>query len=79
MTSGEGRGVRGAAITVSGGSLVQPITVPAGPRGNYVVEGLMAGETYVISVSARRFTFVQPIRVITLNDNAAGVDFNAEP
>ncbi len=69
------RGVTNATITVTGNSLSSPIVVKTGRSGIYEVPGLRAGETYVVTVSARRFTFGQPSRVITLNDNLTGVDF----
>ncbi len=69
------RGITNASVTVSGGSLSAPITVMTGRSGIYVINGLTAGETYVVTVAARRFTFDEPTRVITLNDNAADVNF----
>ncbi len=71
------RGVRNAMIRVTGDSLTTPITVLTGPNGSYVINGLRAGQTYVITAAARRFVFEEPTRVITLNDNAVGVDFSA--
>ncbi len=72
------RGVRNAQITVTGGSLASPLVVQTGRNGEYTVSGLTAGETYVVTAAARRFTFPQPTRVVTLTDNLAGIDFNAE-
>jgi subtilisin-like proprotein convertase family protein len=77
VTAGE-RGITNARVTVSGGSLAQPIVAVTGRNGAYVVSGLTAGETYLVTVSARRFTFEEPSRVITLNDNLSGIDFNAQ-
>jgi subtilisin-like proprotein convertase family protein len=74
VTSGE-RGITNARVTVSGGSLVAPTTAVTGRNGGYVVSGLTAGETYLVTVTARRFSFENPSRVITLNDNLGGVDF----
>ncbi len=72
------RGVRNAQITVTGGSLASPLVVQTGRNGEYTVSGLTAGETYVVTAAARRSTFPQPTRVVTLTDNLAGIDFNAE-
>ena len=77
VVSDEGRGITGTRVTVSGASLAEPISVVTGRRGEFSFEGLTAGETYIVSVSARRYTFEESTRVITLNDNAAGVDFTA--
>ncbi len=73
--TGEGRGIRGARVTVTGNSLASPITVTTGVNGRYTIPGLTAGETYVVTVSARRFFFEAPSRVITLNDNVTDADF----
>ncbi|MEQ1920898.1 MAG: LamG-like jellyroll fold domain-containing protein [Pyrinomonadaceae bacterium] len=75
VLTGEGRGIRGARVTVTGNSLVNPITVSTGVNGRYTIPGLTPGETYVVTVSARRFFFEAPSRVITLNDNLTDVDF----
>jgi hypothetical protein len=32
-----------------------------------------------MTVNSRRYTFQVPSRVITLTDNAVGIDFTAEP
>ncbi len=75
----EGRGIRGAQITVTGNSLAAPITVRAGVNGTYRVDGLTAGETYVVTVQARRFTFDTPSRVLNLTDNVIDADFVSNP
>jgi parallel beta-helix repeat protein len=74
VSAGE-RGITNATVSVTGNSLNSPIVVRTGRNGIYEVTGLRAGETYVVTVSSRRFTFVEPSRVITLNDNLTGVDF----
>jgi hypothetical protein len=75
VLTGEGRGIRGARVTVTGNSLASPITVTTGVNGRYTIPGLTAGETYVVTVGARRFFFELPSRVITLTDNVADADF----
>ncbi|MBK7393698.1 MAG: hypothetical protein IPI64_10430 [Chloracidobacterium sp.] len=74
VVTAEGRGIRGAFVTVTGtGGDVR--NVATGNLGRYVVDGLNAGETYIVTVRSRRFTFAQPTRVITLNDNVTDADF----
>jgi hypothetical protein len=72
-----GRGITNANVTVTGGSLMAPVTVVTGRNGGYTVTGLNAGEAYVVTVGSRRFTFQQPSRVISLSENAMNVDFTA--
>lgn len=39
----------------------------------------MSGETYVLTVNSKSFTFQVPSRVINLNDNVTDADFTANP
>lgn len=78
MTSG-GNGIRNAILTVSGGTLQTPIQVRTGSFGYYSVEGLDAGETYVITIHSKRYIFGVPNRVITATDSVNDIDFVADP
>lgn len=78
VAAADGRGIRNAVITVSGGNLSQPIYVRTGTFGYYTIEGLAVGETYILTVNSKRFTFTVPSRVITLNENVSDADFIAE-
>ena len=49
-----------------------------GPFGYYRFEDLQAGQSAVVSVSSKRFTFDAPSRVVTLAEDAAEVDFVAQ-
>ncbi|MEQ1921296.1 MAG: carboxypeptidase regulatory-like domain-containing protein, partial [Pyrinomonadaceae bacterium] len=75
VTTAEGRGIRGAVVTITGNSLTSPINVITGINGTYSVEGLAAGETYIVTVRSRRFAFESPSRVVTLIDNVTDADF----
>ncbi|HRI04240.1 MAG TPA: hypothetical protein PLL77_10905 [Pyrinomonadaceae bacterium] len=75
VTTAEGRGIRGAVVTITGNSLTSPINLITGVNGTYSVEGLAAGETYIVTVRSRRFAFESPSRVVTLIDNVTDADF----
>ena len=75
VTNTEGRGIRNARVVITGNSLEQPISVFTGVNGTYQVNGLAAGETYVVTVMSRRFAFENPSRVVTLIDNVTDADF----
>lgn len=79
VTTAEGRGIRGAIVTITGNSLATPINVTTGVNGRYIVEGLTAGETYIVTIRSRRFVFSNPSRIVTLNDNVIDADFIADP
>lgn len=78
VLSSEGRGITNARITVTGDSLPAPRVVFTGRSGAYVVNGLLVGETYIVTVGSRRFTFIPASRAITLVDNVIDLDFIAE-
>ncbi|MGI8812322.1 MAG: choice-of-anchor Q domain-containing protein [Pyrinomonadaceae bacterium] len=75
----EGQGIRNVIVTIEGGSLTQPIFSLTGPFGYYRFDELPAGQTYVISVRAKRFTFAIPTRAVNLDDELLNVDFVSEP
>ena len=79
VTSAEGAGIRKARVVVTGNTLVEPRVAQTGSFGYYMVEGLRAGETYVVTINSRRFTFQVPSRAVTLNDSVSDVDFAADP
>jgi hypothetical protein len=63
---------------VTGNSLREPLIATTGSFGYYSVNGLTAGDTYVVTVNSKRYTFTAPSRVLTLVDNLADVDFSAD-
>lgn len=75
VTSSEGYGLRRVAVTVEGGNLAAPRTVFTNSFGNYTVDGLEAGGTYVVSVRSKRYVFETPDRVVQLLDSVGGIDF----
>jgi hypothetical protein len=78
MTS-NGNGIRNAVVTLSGGTLTQPVSVQTGTFGSYSFENLQVGQTYFLQVGAKRFRFSSPSRIITLQDNLEDMNFIANP
>lgn len=74
----DGRGIRNAKMMLTGNSLAEPRIVTTGSFGYYTLEDLRVGETYVLTVNSKRFTFQTPSRVISLVDNVTNLDFTAE-
>lgn len=70
-----GRGIGMTTVTISGGTLGHPVTALTNPFGYYSVAGLEAGQTYSVSVSAKGYQFAESTRIITVQDDLAGVDF----
>jgi hypothetical protein len=74
-----GNGIRNVAVTITGGNLEQPLTVYTGINGFYQFPELSVGQTYIIEVSARRYTFEQSNRVVGLYEDIDDVNFVGEP
>ena len=76
VTTANGRAIGSALITVQGmdGALRSAVT---NTSGYYRVEGLTAGESFVVTVSAKKYAFAEPTRFVTLGDSIEGVDFRA--
>jgi uncharacterized repeat protein (TIGR02543 family) len=79
VTSSDGRGVRNAVVTVGSNILPARRAAITGPFGYYRIDNLQVGETYVVTVQSKRFTFKVPSRVISLADNLTDVDFVGNP
>jgi hypothetical protein len=79
VMTADGRAIRNAEVVITGNALEHPMRMTTGSFGWFAFDGLPTGETYVVTVNSRRFTFSTPSRVITLVDNLADVDFVADP
>lgn len=77
VTTANGQGIRNAKVVITGGSLTSPVIATTGSLGWYSLEGLTSGQTYVVTVNSKRYTFTSPTRVISLVDNVADADFIA--
>lgn len=72
-----GAGLKGAMVTISGGDLAAPRTVTTSTFGHYIFDDLNAGQTYIVSVAARRYTFQTPAMAVSLEEDLAEVNFVA--
>lgn len=79
VLTADGSGVLNARVVVSGNSMNEPKMVVTGPFGYYRFDGLQAGETYVVTVNSKRFTFSMPSRVVSLTDDLLDANFIADP
>lgn len=79
VLTANGQPIRNAKVTITGNTLIEPLRATTGSFGYYSFDGLQVGETYVVTVASKRFTFAVPSRVISLIDNVADADFIAEP
>lgn len=79
VMTADGRGIRDARLTIAGGSLNAPQVFVTGSLGYYNIDGLVAGESYIVTVSSNRFTFTAPVRVFTVVDSVGDANFVADP
>lgn len=54
----------------------QTITATTNNFGNYTVDGLRAGETYIVNVIAKQAQYAT--RIVTLNEDATNIDFTPQ-
>ena len=77
--SAAGRGIGNVRVLLYGGNLPHPIYTQTNPFGYYRFENITVGQTYVMSVSSKRYSFTDPVRVINLSDDLFELDFLAQP
>lgn len=78
VVTSTGSGISKATLTVSGGGLGAPVTLRTNSFGYYSFENLPSGGTYIVTVSAKMYTFVPSTRAVNLEENAADIDFVSE-
>ena len=78
VMTADGIAIRNAEVTVTGNSLTTPLRVSTSSFGYFSFDGLQTGETYVVTVNSRRYTFQTPSQVISLIDNVSDLDFVAD-
>lgn len=77
VLTSSGIGIKNALLTVSGGDLKTPITIQTGAFGTYLIDGLTAGQSYIVTVASKRHWFVDASRLITVDDSVSGYNFVA--
>lgn len=78
VTTARGRGISGAAVTLVGGNLTQPIRARTTSFGYFRFDDVPVGATYFLSVSAKRFTFANSSMVLNLHEEFTEANFVAE-
>lgn len=72
-----GRGISGAQLVLFNAVTGDPVVVYTNTFGYYTFSDVPVGEFYVMSVSHRRHVFVNGSVSFSLEDNLAGLDFQA--
>lgn len=77
VTTPGGRGVSGARVSlIDSNGATQTVTTNS--FGYYHFTELVAGETYVVSVRAKRLQFTSPTQVRTINGDTFDIDFTSD-
>lgn len=77
VVAADGRGIRGAQITLLN-TAGEARTTLTNAFGYYHLADVAAGETYIFSVSAKRFSFKQNMRILTIIEENENIDFFAD-
>jgi hypothetical protein len=78
VTDAVGTPVSRASVTVQNLSNGETQTVATNSFGFYSFDGLPSGESYVVTVSHRRYTFSNGSQIFTLSDAVENLDFIAD-
>lgn len=73
-----GRGIRNVYVSLTD-QQGRMYAANTGTFGYYQFGGIATGQICVISVAAKRFSFSEPALVISVNNDATGIDFVANP
>jgi hypothetical protein len=74
-----GRGIARTRVVLIGGDLTEPLVALTNPFGYYRFDDVESGEAYILRIESKRYRFVNPVRLVNLDDNLTDVDFVASP
>lgn len=77
VTTASGRGITNANVVLTEKDGSQR-TVITGRGGYYNFDNVSDGQTVIVGVLSRRFTFADGVKVVSVTDNLAGLDFAAD-
>ena len=77
VLTADGRGIGNARVTLTGAG-GETRTAVSSAFGFYRFTDVPIGETYILTISAKRYTFVNPTQIISLSDAREDVDFIAD-
>ncbi len=77
MLTQDGRGIRNIYVVINGGALTTPRVALTSSFGYFAFDDIEVGQTYVISISSKRYGFAQPTQAISVIDNVNDLVFQA--
>ena len=79
IRTAEGHGITNVRVTLTNAATGESFSALSSSFGYYRFEGIAVGETYLLSVGSKRYTFDPPIRQLNLLDELTDEDFTALP
>jgi hypothetical protein len=79
VLTADGKGIHKAHVSVYGANFLEPKSVSTKPSGYYKFNNLQAGQSYVVMVDDKRYTFQAPTRLVNLFGDREDIDFIADP
>lgn len=73
----DGAGIRNVFLTLSGGRLTSPRISRSSALGYFSFDEVEVGQTYVISVSSKRFGFAVPSQTVSLIESITDLTFTS--
>jgi hypothetical protein len=77
VVDANGAGLRNITVTLSGGNLLTPRITRTSSLGYFTLDDVMVGQTYFLGVENRKYSFQQPIQVVSLMDSISDIVFQA--
>lgn len=78
VSRADGSGISKAAVSIRNTNTNEQTVIRTNPFGYYNFENLTVGASYIVSVESKGYTFANPNQIITLQDNAADVNFTSQ-
>lgn len=76
VLTANGRGITNTTVTITDADGVTRSTL-TGSFGFYNFDNVRAGETYIVQVKSKSFSFDQPAQIISVQENVGEIDFIA--
>lgn len=77
VVTANGRGIRNVLVTMSGAS-GEVQTAMSSMSGNFHFANVLAGDTYIFTARAKRFSFAQSTQVLSITEDVSDLVFVAE-
>lgn len=78
VMTGAGKGIAKARVTITDGS-GNTRSAATNRFGNFYFYDIPTGQTYILTVQARRYQFGEPTRVLSITEDLTDVNFTALP